>query len=444
MSNSGTSRSKKTFFYGWKIVGVMGTAAAVSMGMGTLNFGLFIKPMGDELGIGRSTFGWAFSVRQVASAVSSPLIGGILDRYGSRILLPVAVLITAVALSALALINASWQLIVLFGVMGIVGLAGGGSLVTTVPVTKWFVTNRGKAVAYASLGLPIGALIFVPLTQVFIDLWGWRIAWVVLSTMAASIIIPLSLIFLRREPEDLGLYPDGIDPNFHDRSGSESPIAPVAPEVSWTAREAMRSYAFWQLVAVFGMVALAVGTVGVHRIPAFMDRGLDPTLVSIATALDAVLAGVSTFTMGMLVSRVEARYLGAAGFSFLAIASVLTIYATTLPIMFLSMAVFGMGIGGMMFLQTYIWADYFGRAHLGRIRGIVMPITLIVGGAGAPVAGYVRDSTGSYNSIWWVGVVLMVLAAALASITVAPRKNDDGGDLASATGQGQDEAGWTT
>ena len=397
----------------------MGTAAAVSMGMGTLNFGLFIKPMGDELGIGRSTFGWAFSVRQVASAVSSPLIGGILDRYGSRILLPIAALVTALALSALALINASWQLIALFSVMGVVGMAGGGSLVTTVPVTKWFVRNRGKAVAYASLGLPIGALIFVPLTQVFIDLWGWRIAWVVLSTMAAGIIIPLSLIFLRREPEDLGLHPDGIDPNVHDESDAKSP---GAPEISWTVRETVRSRSFWQLVAVFSMVALAVGTVGVHRIPAFMDRGLDPTLVSIATAIDAVLAGVSTFTMGMLVSRVPARYLGAVGFSLLAIASVLTIYATTLLIMFLSMAIFGLGIGGMMFLQTYIWADYFGRAHLGKIRGIVMPVTLIIGGAGAPVAGYVRDNTGSYDSIWWVGVILMALAALLAALTMAPRK----------------------
>jgi MFS family permease len=106
----------------------------------------------------------------------------------------------------------------------------------------------------------------------------------------------------------------------------------------------------------------------------------------------------------------------------LAIASVLTIYATTLLIMFLSMAIFGLGIGGMMFLQTYIWADYFGRAHLGKIRGIVMPVTLIIGGAGAPVAGYVRDNTGSYDSIWWVGVILMALAALLAALTMAPRK----------------------
>jgi CP family cyanate transporter-like MFS transporter len=85
------------------------------------------------------------------------------------------------------------------------------------------------------------------------------------------------------------------------------------------------------------------------------------------------------------------------------------------------MAVFGLGIGGMMFLQNFIWADYFGRANVGSIRGLVMPINLAVGGIGAPLAGYVRDATGSYDSIWWVGVGLMVAVTALLAMTPPPR-----------------------
>ena len=78
-------------FYGWVIVGVMAATGAVSMAMGALNFGLFIKPMGDELGIGRSTFGWAQTARQVASAVTSPSVGWLLDRSGSRVMLPATI-----------------------------------------------------------------------------------------------------------------------------------------------------------------------------------------------------------------------------------------------------------------------------------------------------------------------------------------------------------------
>ncbi len=143
-------------------------------------------------------------------------------------------------------------------------------------------------------------------------------------------------------------------------------------------------------------------------IPAFMDRGVNPGQIAIATAFDAVAAGISTFAMGNLAHRIPARLLGALGFTFLA------------------MAVFGLGIGGMMFMQNFIWADYFGRAHLGAIRGIVLPITLVIGGSGAPIAGYMYDWTGSYDEIWWVGVGIMSAAAVLAATIRAPARGAKG------------------
>ena len=404
----------------------MASAGAVSMAMGSLNFGLFIKPMGDELGIGRAFFGWAQTARQVSSSVTSPTVGWLLDRFGSRILLPVAAVITGGAMIALAFINSSWQLVALFAVMGLVGMSGPGALVTSVPILKWFVRRRGAAVAFVGLGIPVGAMIFVPLTQYFIDAWGWRTAWIVLAILGISIIVPLSLIFLRRRPEDMDLLPDGLPPRAKTVNAVDTSDEPLEElEISWTARNAMRTLPFWSLVVGFSMVALAIGTVAVHRIAAFMDRGLDPTLVSIATAFDAVCAGVATFAFGMLVRWVSVRILGAIGFCLLGLASVMTIYADYTSLMFVSMAVFGLGIGGMMFLQNFVWADYFGREYVGSIRGVVAPITLTVGGIGPPLAGYVRDWTGSYNPVWWGGVCLMFLAALVILATTAPKNMPD-------------------
>lgn len=396
----------------------MAVGTSASMAMGSLNFGLFIVPMGDELKIGRATFGWASSARQLASAVTSPLVGRIIDRHGARYLLAAAAIIVGAAMVSMAYITTGWQLVVLFAIMGLVGMGGPGALVTSVPVVKWFTRNRAKAVAFASLGIPVGALVFVPLTQVFIDAWGWRMAWVALAGLGVGIIVPPALLFVRRQPEDIGLLPDGDQPV--QQKGESGLVAKRSEEISWTTREATRSVVFWKLVLVFTGVALALGTIGVHRIPAFMDRGVDPGQIAIATAFDAVAAGISTFVMGNLAHRIPARFLGALGFSFLAAAGVITIYANTFALVFLSMAIFGLGIGGMMFLQNFIWADYFGRAHLGSIRGIVMPITLIIGGLGAPAAGYVRDITGSYDSIWWVGVAMMIGAAVLGATIKAP------------------------
>ena len=411
------------FYYGWIIVYVMASAGAVSMAMGSLNFGLFVKPMGDDLGFGRAYFGWAQTARQVSSSVTSPTVGWLLDRHGSRILLPVAATITGVSMVLLAYITSEWHLVALFALMGLVGLSGPGALVTSVPVLKWFVRRRGAAVAFVGLGIPVGAMIFVPLTQYFIDIWGWRTAWIVLAIIGMGIIVPLALIFVRRRPEDLGLQPDGLPSKSEREFGAvANDGSREALEVSWTSREAMRTFPFWSLVVVFSMVSLAIGTVSLHRIAAFMDRGLDPGLVALATAFDAVCAGVATFSFGMLVRWVPVRILGAVGFCFLGTASVMTIYADFVSLMFVSMAVFGLGIGGMMFLQNFVFADYFGREYVGSIRGIVAPITLTLGGIGPPLAGYVRDWTGTYNPVWWAGVCLMFLAALVFLATKAPSK----------------------
>ena len=411
------------FFYGWVIVAVMAVSGAVSMAMGSLNFGLFIKPMGDQLGIGRTAFGFAQTARQGAGALSSPIIGPLLDRFGSRAMLPLSALATGGAMIGLANMSEAWHLIVLFSVMGFAGMSGPGALVTSVPVLKWFVRDRGRALSYMSLGIPVGALLFVPLTQILIDAVGWRNAWVILAALGVAVIVPLGAIFVRRQPEDLGMLPDGATPRRAENAETRTDAQTNAPadEVSWTARDALRSPTLWRLVIVFSAVQLATGTVALHRIPDFMDRGLDATLVSYATAFDAVCAGAATFAFGMLVNRIPARYLGGLGFSFLAAASVLTIYADNVPIMALSMAIFGLGIGGMMFLNNFIWADYFGRENVGAIRGIVNPINLVVGGLGAPVAGYIYDLTGTYEVAWWVGVALMTFGAVLTVMTGPPR-----------------------
>ncbi|MCZ6890049.1 MAG: MFS transporter [Gammaproteobacteria bacterium] len=412
-----SARDRPKFYYGWVIVGAMSFVGAVTMGMGTLNFGLFINPMGAELGISRATFGWAQSFRQLAGAATSLPVGYMIDRFGARWLLAAAAAITGMAMIAIAYIDSGWQLVVLFSVIGLTGFAAPGALLTSVPVLKWFVRNRGRAVAIMSLGIPIGAMIFLPLTQYLINLLGWRTTWIVLGGVGIVAIVPVSMLFVRRQPEDMGLAVDGgATVSGHDTMH--------ITEQHWTLKEALRTTAFWRLTVVFSLMSLAIGTVGLHRIAAFVDRGLDPTLVAASVAVDAAFAGAATFIMGMITHRVPSRYLGALGFLLLALATVLTIYGYTIVMMFVSMAVFGLGIGGMLLLQNIVWAEYYGRAYLGGIRGAVMPITMIIGGVGAPLAGYVKDVSGSYDSIWGVSVVLMIIGAGVVATTRPPIKQE--------------------
>tara|TARA_B000000437_G_scaffold157843_1_gene115751 strand:- start:370 stop:1533 length:1164 start_codon:yes stop_codon:yes gene_type:complete len=385
----------------------------MTMALGTLNFGLFIKPMGDELQIGRSFFGWAQTARQVVGGLTSPWMGIWVDKYGSRIILPLATLITGMGLILLGFNSSGILMIIIFGFIGITSLGGPGALITTVPISKWFVSKRGKALAITSLGVPIGAMIFVPLTQYLIDFSGWRNTWIIFGLLAIIIIIPPSLVLLRRQPEDIGLLPDG------EQSSEKNYID---SEVSWEFSEAIKTSVFWRITICLTVISMATGTIAIHRIPAFMDRGLDPQLIAWSTAFDAVCAGISTFTVGNLVRRVGIRILGTISFLFLAFASWITIYAFSFFEIFISMAIFGLGIGGLMFIHSFIWADYFGRKNLGQIRGKVTPFILIIGGAGAPVAGYVRDFTGSYEIVWFIGMFMMFFTAALFFTCKKPEK----------------------
>ena len=406
--------SEKRFFYGWIVVAVMATASALAMALGSLNFGLFIKPMGDELGVGRAVFGWAQSAVQIANAAFAPTMGRLIDRFGARYLLAGAALLTGAALIGLSLATEGWHVVVAFAVVGTAGVSGGASLITSVPVTKLFVRERGRALAFLGRGGPVGGLVFVPVTQLLIDGVGWRSAWVVLALLGAGLIVPLSILFVRRQPEDMGLLPDGAALPLPG-------VAPAPAERSWTRAEALRSPVFWRLIVAFGLLSLGTGMVALHRIPSFMDRGLDPRLISYATALDAGAAGLAAFTVGILTRRFPVRLLGAAGCVTLALASALTIATDDHPTMFASMIVFGLGIGAWILMQGYIWAAYFGRAHLGAIRGAVLPLTLVFGGAGAPLAGYVRDATGSYVPAWRAAIVLMLVAALVLALTPPPR-----------------------
>ena len=407
------NKLKSKYFYGWNIVFIMAITSSMTMALGTLNFGLFIKPMGDELQIGRSFFGWAQTARQLVGGLTSPWMGIWVDKYGSRIILPLATLITGMGLILLGFNSSGILMIIIFGFIGITSLGGPGALITTVPISKWFVSKRGKALAITSLGVPIGAMIFVPLTQYLIDFSGWRNTWIIFGLLAIIIIIPPSLVLLRRQPEDIGLLPDG------EQSSEKNYID---SEVSWEFSEAIKTSVFWRITICLTVISMATGTIAIHRIPAFMDRGLDPQLIAWSTAFDAVCAGISTFTVGNLVRRVGIRILGTISFLFLAFASWITIYAFSFFEIFISMAIFGLGIGGLMFIHSFIWADYFGRKNLGQIRGKVTPFILIIGGAGAPVAGYVRDFTGSYEIVWFIGMFMMFFTAALFFTCKKPKK----------------------
>src|SRR5215207_3943213 len=181
---------RRGLFYGWVIVVGIAFISFVVGGMGGLNAGLFVKPMEHDIGIRQSTFGWAQSARLLTFAASGWLIGRMLDKGGARWLLAAAGAALGASIVGLALVSSGWQVVALFALSGATGLQGGGnSLFTTVPLARWFVRNRGKALSMAFIGTPAGIFVFPTLTQLLIDEIGWRGAWAILGIFGAVVVV---------------------------------------------------------------------------------------------------------------------------------------------------------------------------------------------------------------------------------------------------------------
>ena len=460
------ARTGGGLFYGWTIVSAFFFLNLVGQASGSLNFGLFVLPMSEELGLSRQLIGWAQTMRLWASGLGGVILGRWLDRYGPRGPMLVAIV---VAVGGLLLLAGAQSAGVLFGVMLALGVSGwttpgGGALIATVPVAKWFVRMRGRATGIVQIGLGIGGVVFLPLTQVLINRHGWRMTWVVLAWISAA---TLPLVFLlRRQPSDLGLLPDGAaaadpaaaDPAAANRAaanraaantaaadfaaagipapaalGAPSTATPAptaaaapgatggtgapagrtsqpppgaAPEVSWTLAAAARTATMWKLSAAFAVLAFLMGAASVNRVPHWVELGFSPELVSIAFGVDAVAATFMALTAGFVVERLDARLVGAVSCGLFCLSLALMLVGRPWPpVLFASTVLFGSAVGLYMVVQGIIWAQYYGWRFVGAIRGVVLPLSVLAGGLGAPLVGAMRDAAGTYYGSW-----LLVLA----------------------------------
>ena len=406
------------FFYGWVIVGVVFLSNIVSNGGGQFTFGLFVLPMAADLGVSRATIGWLPMARLVATAVSSVPLGRAADRFGARVLLPVAAVIMALALFAVTRANSFVVVLALFAVMGLADFSAPGNVITAVPITKWFVRKRGRATAIITMGFAVGGGSFALLQQALIASVGWRTALAIAALIIAVVLIPIPLLFMRRQPEDMGLLPDGARVRHRD----ESP-EPVAQEEQWTLAEAVRTPTLWKVALAYLLSNFAVSGFLVHRAGFWEESGIPSGLIGAGFAVDSVGFAISAMAGGLLVERIPARLLAAGAATTQGLAIALAIVWVSQPAVIIAPFLFGLGGGTLVVVQTVIWADYYGRRFQGSIRGLVVPMMLLGFGLGPPSIGLMYDAAGgNYLVGFWFAAALMVPVTALLLSAKPPRR----------------------
>ncbi|MSQ33734.1 MAG: MFS transporter [Dehalococcoidia bacterium] len=406
--------TKPRFFYGWVIVGVSMMINMMSGSLATV-FGLFIIPMQSELGWSRTTIVFTTTIAALLGAVTHPLVGPIVDRYGGRVLMVATAVVggTFIALSSQA--HVPWQFYLLYGVLGTAVIQSAGAQVTSVVVAKWFVAKRGRALGFAFSGLSLGSFVMIPTLTLIINELGWRSGFVVMGVLlAVGIALPAGL-FLRRNPEDMGLLPDGVQP-------AAAATAPPREEQSWTLGQALRTRTLWLLLAAWLFASFPLFAYFIHVIPYLRGEKEFGNLANVAWTTWFAFAFASKLVWGYLSEHIPPRFSVAA--CFLGEAAGLVVLLNvghSVPMLFLWSVVGGIGHGPFAQLQTLIWADYYGRPFLGTIRGVLSPPT-ILGPALAPLlAAYVFQQQHSYRTVWLLFVVLFLVGTLLVLLATPPK-----------------------
>lgn len=400
------------FFYGWVIVAAGGTAYFCA-GPGQASvIGTFVEPMLADLGLSRSVMSGAFTVGTLVAALAMGPIGRATDRWGGRVILLCGAIGLGLTCLGMASVSGPIELALGFTALRLM-VQGPLALTTTTLVAQWFVAQRGRAQSLMALGMTANFACYPFLTQFLIDQVGWRATWLLLGGLTWTLLVPMGWL-VRSRPEEVGLRPDG------HHSVTVAAIAPTdAPvtiglEPAWTAQQATRTPTFWLMTIAIAVTWLLGAGLNFHQVALLTEHGLSAQLAASIFTITAIVSLPATFVAGHLVDRFSARWLLVGMLLLQTMAAWLLAGATTPLLAFGFGALKGILNGLSNVLGAVVFATYYGRQHLGSIRGTTMVVSVAASALGALPLGLARDLLGTYDqAVLLLGSLPLLVAVAM-------------------------------
>lgn len=402
-------RSK--FHYGWLVAVVTFLTLLTAAGMRSTP-SVLIVPLEHEFGWSTATISLAVSINLVIYGLSGPFAAALMERFGVRRIMIVALLIVAVAAGLTTIMKAAWQLDLLWGVM--VGLATGSlaSVLAAVVANRWFVKRRGLVMGLLTASNATGQLVFLPILASLAVMAGWRAAALV-TAGAALVVAPLVAILMRERPRDVGIQPYGADPDSPDVVAStENPLKAALNGLS----RGLKSTDFWLLAGSFFICGASTnGLIGTHLIPASMDHGIPEVTAASMLALIGIFDLIGTTISGWLSDRIDNRWLLCWYYGLRGLSLLLLPYA--LGTGYLSLAVF-IVFYGLDWVATVpptsrLTADIFGKRNVGIVFGWIFAAHQLGAATAAFGAGELRTIFGDYQTSFITAGLLCLVASGM-------------------------------
>lgn len=403
---------QRRFFYGWIIVSITFVTMAIGVNARTA-FSLLFSPILDEFGWERGVTAGAFSFGFLVSAIMSPLIGRMMDRFGPRLVMEIGVFLMAGGLLLAPLTTQPWHLYLTIGVM-----VGGGSICLgysgqSLFLPNWFIRKRGLAIGIAFAGVGVGSVTMLPWVQSLIETSGWRTACVAMGLLVLVVLAPINLM-LRKRPEDMGLQPDGDGAHGSIHVPVSNIVNPDWAAIDWTLARAIRTARFWWIAAGFFCGLYVWYAVQVHQTKYLLDIGFSRGVAAWALGLVSLIGVPGQIYFGHLSDRIGREWvwsISGIGFAICYATLILMAHMPSLVLIFVMVLAQGaLGYACTSIMGAVVLEIFQGR-NFGSIFGTLMLAALAGGASGPWVTGALHDYFGNYTVAFVIGIVVSLLGA---------------------------------
>lgn len=389
VSSTEIPRRESALFYGWIMVPLSMVALVASSPGQTFGVSIFNEPMRRALGLSYGQLTAAYMIGTLLGALPITYVGSLMDRHGGRRTTLVTLSLFCLACVGTSFVQGWLTLVIAFSLLrmlgpGALGFTSGNTL------PYWFERRLGMVEGVRQFGMA-SAMLFIPAINLWLlSEWGWRGSYAIFGVTIWCVVFPLFWYSYRDRPEDVGQRLDGESTEGHQK---------LPADFWWglTLDESMRTYSFWVVTIGSACFSLVHTAIFFCLVPIFQERGLSATEATTALTAFAGSLAIMQLIGGALSDHLPARFLLALGLAGMGTGVFLVHGTESATIASLATGLLGASQGIFFGASQPLWARYFGRKHLGKIRGVLATINVASSSLGPLIAGLTHDATGDFG-----------------------------------------------
>lgn len=397
--------------YAWIVAGATFLVLLVTAGIRATP-GVLMVPLESEFGWSSAAISLAIAINLTLFGLIGPFAAGLMERWGVRPVVTVALVLLACATGLSALMHTRWQLTLLWGICVGSGTGVTAIVLAAVVANRWFERHRGLVLGLLTAANATGQLLFLPLLARLLEIYGWRSVSLFIAGCAGLIALVV-LAFMRNRPADLGLRRFGepaeaADPGGGPAAAQAAPLRPLE-----ALAHARRSPAFWILAGSFFVCGASTnGLIGTHLIPACHDFGIPEVRAAGLLAMMGIFDIAGTTISGWLSDRYSSRHLLFAYYALRGLSLLCLPYSLQQggPELRWFAVFYGLDWVATVPPTVRLTADLFGRQNAGVVFGWIAAAHQLGAALAAFGSGAIRTSLGDYRPAFLLSGFICFLA----------------------------------